>query len=74
MLQQSPEAGAFCPVAAGKVHGTLRIAQVEATVPGHQKLAPHSGLRFKKLHLPAALGQLLGGQQAGWAATDYRYA
>ena len=48
----------------------LAVGQVEATVAGHQKLAPHGSFLLKKPDPVPGFGQALGGQQAGRPAAD----
>ena len=71
MPQQLRKTARFRPVATGETTQLLGIAQVEAPVTGHQKLASHRGLRFKQLHLVAGFGQALGRQESGRTAANY---
>ena len=74
MPQQLRKTARFGPVATGEPAQLLGVAQVEAAVTGHQKLAAYRGLRLKQLHPLPGFGQALGRQQSGWPAADYGYA
>ena len=63
MVQQVSEPDFLRAVAAGERLRVFGVAQVEAAVPGHQKLAAHRGLGLEQSYVVPGLGQPLGGQE-----------